>query len=121
MWQVLHGLPLTSDDAWKPLPALIRSRRLLWSWQLRHLPSSRSLLPSTWQSLHAFWLSNAAWLWLSGPGELEKKSPPATAISAQPTIASTRRRLPGTGPRIPDVGDREHGEQHGERDVDLLP
>src|SRR6188508_312618 len=106
-------------DAWKPLPDLMRSRRSLWSWQSRHLSFDRSLLSLMWHDVHCCWLSSAAWLCASGPGELAKKSPPnAIAGIATATIvtnASTQRArvtdgtLPGTRPRIPDVHGREAG------------
>src|SRR5262245_31115430 len=103
----------------------MRSRRSLWSWQSRHLSLDRSLLSLTWQLVHCCWLSNAAWLCDSGPGERAKKSP-ASAVAQKHSARTTRARvirriLPGTGPRIPDVHGGESGQQDRERDVDLLP
>src|SRR5438105_12096211 len=114
----------------------MRSRRLLWSWQLRHLSfeTSRELL--TWQSLQWSWLSIEAWLCVSGPGELAKKSSaravraPSAHIAKAPsprTQTTSRLRIVGMAspgcmrPGDVDVSGGERGEQHRERHVDLLP
>src|SRR5665647_1323436 len=44
-WQVLQSLLFTPEVAWKPLPALIRPCRSLWSWHDRHFVFETSFVP----------------------------------------------------------------------------
>src|SRR5262245_51507484 len=128
-WQGLHSLAATLLDVREPDLSAIFFAIGAWSWHSRHFLFDSSFESLMWQSAQWSLLSSDAWPFDSGPGELPKKSFSATAIPAvvMTTAIASRARfivktLPGRkGPRNPDVNDCETGEEHGERNVDLLP
>ena len=71
VWQSSHCLPSALGDAWTPLRS--RCRSAMGSWHLRHLSMATSREP-TWQSWQWSLPSILACDWVSGPGDVEKKS-----------------------------------------------